>query len=304
MGISSEEDYGNEKIGGGGGGGSGGSGDADGGDRLEDQVIAIGGEGLGSEPIKVGQDDAPDGSRAKGKGKISLGVSITSIALSISQSHLLTGTSTGDIHLHSLPSHTLLRTIATHSGTPVTHLSTLIRPADLVGHINFASLIGSGSGTNGNKSEEWPIMECRPFERMRVGRKERDEQEIGILLGGIDGEFEEMDGLDTSVYLEEEDVVGFGGAAGYSGGIRGLGGSNQEAAARTEDKVNALEAEVAKLKSQLQRAKEINDTMWNGVIDKALRDSERNKKGGGSRVNGEMTSADVLADEEDVVMID
>lgn len=93
--------------------------------------------------------------------------SITSLALSLSSTHLLVGTSAGTIQIHSLPSHQHLRTLSPHAG-PVTHLSTLLRPADLVGSV-------------GAKSEEIPIMEIKPLDRLKH-RSPQESHELTVLL--------------------------------------------------------------------------------------------------------------------------
>lgn len=107
-------------------------------------------------------------------------VPVTTLTLSLSGSHLISGTSTGQIHIHSLPSHQHLRTILTHSGSPITHLSTLLRPADLVGHLGLGEDSRGGMGGK----DEWTVMEVKQFERMRVGKKEREEgHEAGGYVG-------------------------------------------------------------------------------------------------------------------------
>ena len=85
----------------------------------------------------------------------------------MSSTHLLAGTQAGDIHIHSLPSHQHLRTIISHA-SPITHLSTLLQPPDLVG--------------TGVKLDSWPVMEIKPLERMRIGKSAEEVQEVTILL--------------------------------------------------------------------------------------------------------------------------
>jgi pre-rRNA-processing protein IPI3 len=92
---------------------------------------------------------------------------VTCLALSHGESQLLVGTRSGEIHIHSLPSHQQLRTITAHSG-PITHLSTLVRPADL-----------SSSAT---RNDPWPIMEIRNLERTRTNASSKHAQTVGISL--------------------------------------------------------------------------------------------------------------------------
>ncbi|KAL7421225.1 Pre-rRNA-processing protein ipi3 [Cryptotrichosporon argae] len=82
---------------------------------------------------------------------------ITALALSLSATHLLTGTSAGDIHVHALPSHQRLHVVAAHPG-PVAHLSTLPRPP---------TLVGGGGGGGGGGAADWVATDVRPLERAR-----------------------------------------------------------------------------------------------------------------------------------------
>ena len=84
-------------------------------------IEAIGGGGQGAPSQKVGDR------------VITLkSTKITSMALSLSTTHLLLGTHSGEIHVYSLPAHQHLRTLSSHQ-SPITHISTLLRPPDLVG---------------------------------------------------------------------------------------------------------------------------------------------------------------------------
>lgn len=107
---------------------------------------------------------------------------ITTLSLSLSTSHLLLGTSTGQIHIHSLPSLQHLRTLspAAHKTCPITHISTLLRPSDLHGHV---SLGGSSAGAEGE--DKWAIRTVGMLERMRVGRREREKHEVGWMNGEV-----------------------------------------------------------------------------------------------------------------------
>lgn len=48
----------------------------------------------------------------------------------------------------------------------------------------------------------------------------------------------------------------------------------------TTARVQELEVEVAKLKEQLGKAKAINDTMWQGVVNKLMENGERSSSDG------------------------
>ncbi|RSH95363.1 Pre-rRNA-processing protein ipi3 [Saitozyma podzolica] len=194
------------------------------GGRLGD-VEAVGGEGQGGAPIKA------EGS------VVSVKSPVTCLALSLSTSHLLIGTRAGEIHIHSLPSHQHLRTIASHSG-PITHLSALLRPSDLIG--------------GPFKSDAWPVMEVKPLERMRVGKAARDVQEVTMLLR-------------PRVSPVALDSLRSRQAAPLS----------VVSAARTDtgDRLAELEAENRRLRAGLDKALQINEKMWSGIVDMKLVDA-------------------------------
>lgn len=115
---------------------------------------------------------------------------ITSLTLSLTSSFLLAGTSTGQIHIHDIPSHQLLRTISSHKGFSITYLTTMLKPPDLIGHASLSLGAGSagvgvgggatsaGSGGAGGEIGVKPIM---PFQRMKEPRA-RDAHEVVMVL--------------------------------------------------------------------------------------------------------------------------
>lgn len=206
-----------------------------------EEVEAVGGGGLGSEGVKI----------AEGKGRISLGTDITCLCLSTAGTHLITGTSTGEIHIHSLPSHQHTRSILSHVGSPISHVSTMLRPPDLVGHVSLTAAMRGGHGAK----DGWPMMEVRPFERMRVGQKQRMEHEVGVMLGQVDDDA--LSGLDVA-----EEEVSTGAWVAQTSAVPAVDNSSE--------RLLSLEAEVVLLRSQLSRAKQINDQIWSGVVDHAF----------------------------------
>jgi pre-rRNA-processing protein IPI3 len=185
---------------------------------------------------------------------------ITALALSLSSTHLLIGTASGEIHMHALPSHQLLRTLPTHAGLgAITHLSTLLRPADFVG---ASGLAASGSGTSGGAAslaDNWPIMEIKPFERIRAGAGARENREVSLALGGI----REVGLLDALRVPRDADELSGGSASGGGGG----GGAGET---DTASRIAALESETQRLRASLERAVKVNDTMWRGVVQMKL----------------------------------
>jgi hypothetical protein len=86
---------------------------------------------------------------------------------------LLAGTALGNVHVYDVPSHQLLRTINAHpgSGLAVTHLTTLLKPPDLVGHVQLG----------GDKDGGIPVLPILPFQRMREARP-REAHEVTMML--------------------------------------------------------------------------------------------------------------------------
>jgi pre-rRNA-processing protein IPI3 len=86
---------------------------------------------------------------------------------------LLVGTALGNVHVYDVPSHQLLRTINAHPGPglAVTHVTTLLRPPDLVGHVRL----------DGDKDGGIPVRPVVPFQRMREARP-REAHEVMMML--------------------------------------------------------------------------------------------------------------------------
>ncbi|TXT08745.1 hypothetical protein VHUM_02873 [Vanrija humicola] len=181
---------------------------------------AVEGEGLGAAAIKADLAcltvDSP----------------VTSLALSHGESQLLVGTRNGDIHIHSLPSHQQLRTITAHSG-PITHLSTLIKPADL-----------SNSAT---RNDPWPVMEIRNLDRTRTSASTKHAQTVGISLRPSinSGRLDKLRRATPQIHIA----------------------SGRQEMSNGEDNSAALSQEVRELRSALDRAVKLNEKMWNGVVD-------------------------------------
>ncbi|KAK8843430.1 hypothetical protein IAR55_007087 [Kwoniella newhampshirensis] len=211
-----------------------------GGNAIEEGYEAVGGGGSGSAPIKT------EGA------VITLKTPITALSLSISTTHLLLGTSLGTISIHSLPSHQHLRTLSPHSG-PISSLSTMIRPPDLISAPGTSS---SGIGSGGNRSENWPMMEIKPLERMKV-RSAKEVQESTILLRPSSTLLSQLDELRSPSQRKERGLS-----------VRGSDGGG--ASSQIGDQLSELMAENKKLRLSLERADKINERMWNGMVDLKL----------------------------------
>lgn len=98
---------------------------------------------------------------------------ITALSLSLTGALLLVGTALGNVHVYDVPSHQLLRTINAHPGPglAITHLTALLKPPDLVGHVQLG----------GDKDGGIPVLPIVPFQRMREARP-REAHEVTMML--------------------------------------------------------------------------------------------------------------------------
>ncbi|KAG6910225.1 hypothetical protein DXG01_012360 [Tephrocybe rancida] len=237
---------------------------------------AIGGAGV-SDIIRVGEEDR----EAQKKRLISVGLPVTALCISLTSSHLLIGTETGLIHIYDIPSHQLLRTITSHKGVGITHLATMLKPPDLIGHISLNLSVG----TVADAKDIIPVKHVSPFQRMR-DPKTREAHDVGLLLPPQkkacvallamvheDDWCYEMDELlrDHAFFVQPSSVTAAPGTDNLT----------------LKSKVENLEAEVARLREQLGKAKTVNNVMWDTVVQKTLRqeaatepeDEQRRKRG-------------------------
>jgi len=103
---------------------------------------------------------------------------ITSICISLNSTILLVGTSEGLIYLYDIPSHQLLRSIPTHKGMSISHIQTLIKPPDLIGHVSLQMQAGVDA------KDDIPVKPVVPFQKIRDA-KARVAHEVTLLLPRI-----------------------------------------------------------------------------------------------------------------------
>ncbi|KIR35058.1 pre-rRNA-processing protein IPI3 [Cryptococcus deuterogattii MMRL2647] len=215
----------------------------------EDEWEAVGGGGAGaSAPNRTTGAVISVNNNKNDAKKDAPANAVTSLALSLSSTHLLVGTSAGNIQIHSLPSHQHLRTLSPHAG-PVTHLSTLLRPTDLVGSV-------------GAKSDEIPIMEIKPLERLK-SRAPREYHEPTILLRPPPCTSYTASLL-TDLKLRRAAPAKLGGGSGGGGYLA------VDSSGGTDDQMAQLLAENKRLKAAFDRAEKINEKLWNKVMDVKL----------------------------------
>jgi pre-rRNA-processing protein IPI3 len=103
---------------------------------------------------------------------------VTCLSISLTSSHLVAGTLTGLIHIYDIPSLQQMRTISTHDGAMITHVATMLKPPDLIGHV---SLSLSMSASTADMRDVLPIKPVMPFQRIRDVNS-REAHEVSMLL--------------------------------------------------------------------------------------------------------------------------
>lgn len=110
---------------------------------------------------------------------------ISALALSLTQSVLLVGTTDGEVHTYDIASHQLLRTISPvkdkSQGLSVTHIECMLKPPDLIGHVSLDLNVG---GVTTSK-DIMPTRPVAPFQKIRDERA-RDAHEAPMMLPDYD----------------------------------------------------------------------------------------------------------------------
>ncbi|KAG1876566.1 WD40-repeat-containing domain protein [Suillus subalutaceus] len=216
-------------------------------------IEAVGGAGV-SDLIRVADEDS--NSR---KCLITVGQPITVLTISLTSSLLLVGTSTGLIHIYDIASHQLLRTISTYKGMSISHLATMLKPPDLVGHISLSL----GLGSSADAKDIIPMRPVVPFHRIKDS-KLREAHEVTMMLPVQD---ETPGGIPSAYDYPEADFQ-----RDYAFFVQPNAISTSEASSA---RVASLEAEVENLREQLWKAKGINDVMWETAVRKVMTQEKR-----------------------------
>ncbi|KAF8637643.1 hypothetical protein AX17_002711 [Amanita inopinata Kibby_2008] len=225
------------------------------------RMEAVGGAGV-TDVIRM--DEAIQ--NAQNKRLISIGQQIMSMTISLTSSLLLVGTAAGLVHLVDIPTHQQLRTISSQKDLPITHLQTMLKPSDLIGHANLSYYISNAVDPN----ENIPMRPIAPFHRMRDG-KTREQHDVLLMLPPT-----ERTQTDFPGYSSDElswDHAFFVPSTSSSGMA---GNDTMTLKARVAD----LENEVDELKAQLGRAKGVNDAMWDNVVQKVMLLNENESRSG------------------------
>ncbi|KAF8159611.1 WD40-repeat-containing domain protein [Crassisporium funariophilum] len=216
---------------------------------------AVGGAGV-SDIIRVDDDESR---QARKKRLISVGEFITSICISLTSAILLVGTSEGLIHLYDIPSHQLLRTISSHKGLSISHLQTMIKPPDLIGHISLDFRVGSTT----DAKDTIPVKMVMPFQRMRDA-KAREAHEVTMMLPNHNTAH--LYKNETSSYSTDEFLRDHAFFVQPSAAIQ----TGEPDPISLKSKVAELESEVERLREHLSKAKGVNDAMWDTVVHRLV----------------------------------
>jgi pre-rRNA-processing protein IPI3 len=202
---------------------------------------------------------------------------VTCLHLSPLSPVLLVGTSTSNTLVVSLPSLQLVRTIPSpvSNAGPISFVSTLLRPPDLVGrgdnHSSSSTKhdIGSGGGAGAGQDGEWPIRPVGPLGRAVVPRTDGQARQRSVLV-----KISPTTATEDATCLIEPGLLlpSSESTATSRGGLPFANTSASSTSTSTSSTLVAeLEAENSRLKDQLARAIGLNDEMWKGFVDGALK---------------------------------
>ncbi|KAI0766912.1 WD40 repeat-like protein [Trametes elegans] len=217
---------------------------------------AVGGAGV-SDVIRINEIDPKDAR----KRLISTGEPVTAMTISLSGSMLLAGTASGLIHIYDIASHQSLRTVSSHKGMSITHLSTMLRPPDLIGHVTLSLSAGSAGDTR----ENIPVRPVVAFQRIRDA-KAREAHEVSLLLP--------HNSTPTGSFFSygREELI-----RDHAFFVQPAAAGAEAAGVSLQTRVSELESEVTRLREQLGKAKGINDVMWESVVQRLV--AEGREKG-------------------------
>ncbi|KAI0343214.1 pre-rRNA-processing protein IPI3 [Trametopsis cervina] len=230
-------------------------------DKLNGVLEAVGGGGA-TDVIRMTDEEQ----QATKRRLISVGQPITTIAISMSSSLLLVGAASGIIYCYDIASHQLLRNISTHKGFSITHLITMLKPPDLVGHVSLNLSVSNAADSR----ETIPVRPVATFHRVR-DPKSREAHEVTMLLPpSTSKKPEAFFSYDTEEMLRD-----------YSVFVQAPNSGGQVSGTSLQSRVIELETEVQKLRDQLAKAKGINDTMWDTVVRKVIQEGKGKGMDGG-----------------------
>jgi len=198
---------------------------------------------------------------------ISVGSAVTSMAISMTGAFLIVGTAAGEVHVYDIASHQLIRKITSSvRGMQINDVQTMLKPPDLMGHANLRS----PSALN----ENIPVRPISAFHRTK-DPKARQAHETLIMPVPTS-----LPSLAPTMDVLAEDQVYFlqpQAATSANGTI---------VSARVAD----LERELAQVRLELNKAKGLNNALWESTVSAILADKSTNTSiptSEGTPANGE-----------------
>ncbi|EKM49939.1 uncharacterized protein PHACADRAFT_166518 [Phanerochaete carnosa HHB-10118-sp] len=231
-------------------------------DKLSRTMEAVGGAGS-TDVIRITDEDQ----QAARKRLIAVDQPVMSMTISLTSSLLLVGTASGLVHSYDIASHQLLRTISTHKGLSIAHLQTMLKPPDLVGHVSLSL----SAGNPADSRDTIPVRTVAPFQRMR-DPKMREAHEVAVMLPpSLTWVLQKPVPAFFDYPVDEllRDHASFVPTSGV-----------QPSGVSLQTRVSELESEVVRLREQLGRAKSINDTMWETVVQRVVAESREKAQEG------------------------
>ncbi|KAF8317122.1 WD40 repeat-like protein [Clavulina sp. PMI_390] len=229
---------------------------------------AVGGGGQGSAELIGLEEDAQK------KRLLSVGDPITCMTISLTSSLLVLGTTTGHIIFFDIKSHQRTKTIDCQKGFSVHSLQMMIKPQDLMGH----AIIGAAK----NDSNSIPIRTVKEFQRIR-DPKAREAHEVSLLLPPTAKSWLAVAGGPSQDSFLDDYRFFTNPAMSTSAVLSGPSSSTaMPAGPQASARINELERELALLKSQLSRAKELNTSLYETAMAAIIGDPKQ----GGTRQPG------------------
>lgn len=133
----------------------------------------------------------------------------------------------------------------------------MMKPPDLIGHISIDFKVGAST----DLKDTIPVKPVVAFQRTRDA-KARDAHEVLLLLKDETAPSSDFGSFyDSDEFLRE-----------HASFVQPVSNdpSGQANAVSLQSRVQDLENEVEQLRSQLTKAKGLNDTMWDGVVQKLV----------------------------------
>lgn len=273
---------------------------------------AVGGGGHGSaELISLALEED-----AEKKRLITVGHSVGCMAISLTGSSLLVGTSSpsastsstpsssttsqaSKLLIYDIPSHQLIRSIAMPKDFGITSLQVMLKPQDLMGHATLS--MGTG-GAKSEKDNTVPIRSITAFSRTR-DPKTREAHEVLILPPSSVQQAPHMkravgytpdDFLDDYRFFTNPSLSSNANATS----------TNQAAPAgpAAAARITALEGELASVKAQLARAKALNTSIYESALSAILEKEKKNSEAGTGAVAS--PTSGTVTPRKDILMAD